>query len=63
MKAHVKNIIGGAALGLALLAPTIPLWAGYSDSPPTRSSWEPIMQPALCRQRGTVPTPRNRSAV
>ena len=34
MKAHVKNIIGGAALGLALLAPTIPLWAGYKNSPP-----------------------------
>jgi hypothetical protein len=34
MKAHVKNIIGGVALGLALLAPTIPLWAGYTNSPP-----------------------------
>ncbi len=29
MKAHLKNIIGGAALGLALLATTVPTWAGF----------------------------------
>ena len=34
MKAHVKNIIGGTALGLALLAPAIPLWAGFGGFHP-----------------------------
>jgi hypothetical protein len=28
MKTHVKNIIGIAALGMILLATTIPTWAG-----------------------------------
>ena len=30
MKAHVKNIIGGAVLGLTLLANTGLTWAGYA---------------------------------
>ena len=30
MKAHVKNIISGAVLGLTLLANTGPTWAGYA---------------------------------
>ncbi len=32
MKAHVKNIIGGAVLGLTLLAHTGPTWAGYASN-------------------------------
>ena len=32
MKTYVKNIIGGAALGLALLATTGPTWAGRAYS-------------------------------
>ena len=31
MKAYVKHIIGGAALGLALLATTGPTWAGFVE--------------------------------
>jgi hypothetical protein len=30
MKTHLKNIISGAALGLALLANTAPTWAGQA---------------------------------
>ncbi len=30
MKAHLKKIIGGAALGLALLANSVPTWAGLA---------------------------------
>ncbi len=29
MKAYVKSIIGGAALGMALLTTTVPTWAGF----------------------------------
>ncbi len=32
MKAYLKNIIGAVALGLALLANTVPTWAGYASS-------------------------------
>jgi hypothetical protein len=33
MKAHVKNIISGAVLGLTLLAHTGPTWAGLAVNP------------------------------
>ncbi|MGH8603333.1 MAG: hypothetical protein ACREXR_11345, partial [Gammaproteobacteria bacterium] len=29
MKANLKNILGMAALGMTLLATTVPTWAGY----------------------------------
>lgn len=29
MKAHLKKIIGGAVLGMALLADSVPTWAGF----------------------------------
>jgi len=33
MKARLKKIIGMATLGIALLATTVPTWAGYKFTP------------------------------
>lgn len=33
MKTNLKNILGLAALGVTLLATTVPTWAGFVDTP------------------------------
>ncbi len=62
MKTYLKKIIGGAALGLALLANSAPTWAGLAFLSEVKIG-QLIGIRALCMQRGTVSTNCNTSVV